>query len=131
MELWTLKLWDLETGREISTLRGHKNSVNAVAIAPDGQIAVSASSDNTLKLWNLQTGRDFSSLSSHLKLLKLWDLETQREISTLKGHKESVNAVVITPDGQTAVSASSDYTLKLWNLQTGREISTLLVITIW
>ncbi|MDT9308799.1 MAG: hypothetical protein P5702_26830 [Limnospira sp. PMC 1291.21] len=32
----TLKLWDLERGTELATLRGHSWSVNAVAIAPDG-----------------------------------------------------------------------------------------------
>ncbi|MEH2059517.1 MAG: WD40 repeat domain-containing protein [Nostoc sp.] len=103
----TLKLWDLETGKEISTLRGHKDSVNTVVITPDGQTAVSASSDNTLKLWDLETGK---------------------EISTLRGHNDSVNAVVITPNGQTAISVSNSlelWTLKLWDLETKREISTL------
>ncbi|MGJ5629647.1 WD40 repeat domain-containing protein [Nostoc sp. CALU 1950] len=33
----TLKVWDLQTGKEISTLTGHNNSVRAVAIAPDGK----------------------------------------------------------------------------------------------
>jgi WD40 repeat protein len=33
----TLKIWDTETGTEVRTLTGHTNSVNAVAIAPDGK----------------------------------------------------------------------------------------------
>ena len=52
----TLKLWDLQTGRELATLRGHSWSVEAVAIASDGFRAVSASWDNTLKLWDLEGG---------------------------------------------------------------------------
>ncbi|MEX6775516.1 WD40 repeat domain-containing protein [Limnospira fusiformis] len=35
---------------------GHSNGVEAVAIAPDGFLAVSASWDNTLKLLDLETG---------------------------------------------------------------------------
>ncbi|MEB3829420.1 WD40 repeat domain-containing protein, partial [Phormidium sp. CCY1219] len=35
----TLKLWDLETGTELATLRGHSAWVNAVAITPDGKRA--------------------------------------------------------------------------------------------
>jgi WD40 repeat protein len=40
-------------------------------------------------------------------------------VRTLKGHSNSVRGVAMTPDGQRAVSASSDYTLKVWDLETG------------
>ncbi|MDT9183853.1 MAG: WD40 repeat domain-containing protein, partial [Limnospira sp. PMC 289.06] len=60
----TLKLWDLEQGRELATLSGHSGWVNAVAIAPDGKRAVSASSDNTLKLWDLATGEEIASFTA-------------------------------------------------------------------
>ncbi|MCT7964639.1 hypothetical protein NG791_28590 [Laspinema sp. D1] len=77
----------------------------AVAIAPDGKQAVSASSDNTLKLWDLATGS---------------------ELATLSGHSGSVEAVAITPDGKQAVSASNDETLKLWDLATGKVLATFI-----
>ncbi|WP_051041501.1 WD40 repeat domain-containing protein [Oscillatoria nigro-viridis] len=46
-------------------------------------------------------------------------------VHTLHGHSCSVTSVVITPDGQTVVSGSSDSTIKLWNLNTGQELHTL------
>jgi hypothetical protein len=52
-----LKVWDLGSGRELRTLTGHTDSVNAVGVTPDEQRAVSASSDQTLKVWELETGR--------------------------------------------------------------------------
>ena len=52
-----LKVWDLESGREVQTLQGHTLSVNAVAVTPDGKRAVSGSDDNTLKVWDLESGR--------------------------------------------------------------------------
>ena len=39
-------------GALLRTLTGHTSGVYAVAIAPDGKFAVSASSDNTLKGWD-------------------------------------------------------------------------------
>lgn len=89
-------------GPLLRTLEGHSGLVIAVAITPDGQAAVSASSDHTLKVWDLKSG-------------------TQRH--SLKGHRHSVKAVAITPDGQAAVSASYDNTLKVWDLSTGKEIA--------
>nr|MDZ8045166.1 serine/threonine protein kinase [Nostoc sp. DedQUE02] len=56
----THKQWDLQTGKEISTLTGNNRGVTAVAIAPDGKTAVSGSYDNTLKQWDLQTGKEIS-----------------------------------------------------------------------
>jgi WD40 repeat protein len=61
----TLKVWDLDTGRELRTLQGHSGGVNGVAISPDGRHAVSASYDNTLKVWDLETGRELRTLEGH------------------------------------------------------------------
>ncbi|MEH2421976.1 MAG: AAA-like domain-containing protein, partial [Nostoc sp.] len=49
----TIKLWNLETGKEITTLRGHSDSVNSVVFSRDGKTLASASHDKTIKLWNL------------------------------------------------------------------------------
>ena len=39
----TLKVWDLDSGEELRTLRGHAGRVDAVALTADGRRAVSAS----------------------------------------------------------------------------------------
>ncbi|MDZ7967005.1 MAG: hypothetical protein RM368_18865, partial [Nostoc sp. DedSLP03] len=65
-------------GRLLRTLNGHRYSVNAVAVTPNGQQVISASDDKTLKVWNLTTGE---------------------EQFTLNGHRYSVNAVAVTPNG--------------------------------
>ena len=49
----TLKVWELESGRELQTLSGNAGWVRAVALTPDPWRAVSASADRTLKVWEL------------------------------------------------------------------------------
>ena len=46
-------------------------------------------------------------------------------LRTLVGHTSSVDAVAITPDGLTAISASNDKTLKIWDIDSGTEVRTL------
>ena len=59
----TLKVWELESGRELQTLQGHTYGVNAVAVTPDGRRAVSASQDHTLKVWELESGATIATFS--------------------------------------------------------------------
>ena len=57
----TIKIWNLNTGKEIRTLLAHSSDVNAIAISPNGHLMVSASDDKTVKLWNLNTGKKLRS----------------------------------------------------------------------
>jgi WD40 repeat protein len=52
----TLKVWELESGRELRALEGYSNLVSGMPVTPDGRRAVSASVDNTLKVWDLERG---------------------------------------------------------------------------
>ncbi len=143
----TIKIWNLNEGKELNTLRGHTNWVYSVAISPDGQTLVSGSKDQTVKVWNLNTGQQLRSLTRHTsyvdtvaispdgqkiasgsydKTIKIWNLKTGQELATLKGHLGEVLSVAISPDGQKLASGSTDKTIKIWNLNTGQEIRTLL-----
>ena len=47
----TIKLWDLDQRREVSTLRGHILSVVSLKVLKNGHL-VSCSADDSLKIWN-------------------------------------------------------------------------------
>ena len=61
----TLKVWDLQQGKELHTLRGHDTSVNTVAVTQDGKIAVSGGRDRTLRVWDLNRGKSLKTLKGH------------------------------------------------------------------
>ena len=48
----TIRLWNPETGRHLTTFYGHSGNVNAVAFSPDGTTLASGSDDDTIKLWS-------------------------------------------------------------------------------
>ena len=52
----SIKIWDIESGKEIKKLNGHSECVYSVAISSDNKYIVSGSGDNSIKIWNLQSG---------------------------------------------------------------------------
>ncbi|MDB9401939.1 hypothetical protein PN459_18455, partial [Microcystis aeruginosa CS-567/02-A1] len=130
----------------IRTLTGHSDSVNAIALTPDGKTVISGSRDKTIKIWDVETGAEKFTLTGHSysvnaialtpdgktvisgsydKTIKIWDVVTGAEKFTLTGHSNSVNAIAVTPDGKTVISGSRDKTIKIWDVVTGAEKFTL------
>src|SRR5262249_1608275 len=56
----TVRLWDLETGKEVRRFEGHEGKVRAVAFSADGKQAVSGTilGDPTLRVWGVETGKE-------------------------------------------------------------------------
>lgn len=145
----TVKLWDVATGKEILTFKGHKAQLNidqvwSVAFSPDGKWIASASYDQTVKLWDPVTGKELLSLKhpdlvysmavspngkrlasgSRDKSVRVWDTATGKKLLTLKGHTIGVVSIAFSPDGKRLASGDSDTSVKLWDPATGKELLT-------
>ena len=102
----TVRLWELPSGRELLTLRGHQGqtgdeeidpftgrilgrsrSVRSVAFNPDGSRLASAEYDRVVRVWDTETGKEF----------KTYRFDSAR-----------INAVAFSPDGQRLAAAGSN-----------------------
>ena len=94
----SVRIWNLETGKEVGVLRGHTRGVRALQF--DATKLVTGSMDSTLKIWNWRTG------------------ECMR---TLRGHSDAV--ICLTYDKQLLISGSVDSTIRVWDFGTGEGYS--------
>src|ERR1700740_3336724 len=59
----TVKLWEVKTGREVQTFKGHVGDVNAADISPDEKLVASGADDKSVRIWDLRTGQELHNLS--------------------------------------------------------------------
>jgi WD40 repeat protein len=90
-----IEIWDLVQEERIGRFEAHKDTIRALAIAPDGKTAISVSEDASIAVW---------------------DLRASQRYTRLEGHSGVVEVAVVTDDGTRVVSAGRDGTLRIWDL---------------
>ena len=139
----TVKLWDVGTRHNITTLTARANSV---ALSADGTILASGSYDGTIELWDIATQQNIDTFEGHTDAvssmalsadgtilasgsydgtIELWDIATQQNIDTFEGHTDAVSSVALSADGAILASGSCDGTTKLWDVATQQNIDIL------
>jgi WD40 repeat protein len=58
----TVKLWSVDTYKEINTLKGHSDHAISVAFSSNSKYLVSGSFDRTVKLWSLESQTEIKTL---------------------------------------------------------------------
>jgi WD40 repeat protein len=106
-----IRLYDLNTGREVRRLKGHASFVWSVAFSPDGRRAVSGSGEMK---------EDKGKWQPVDCTVRVWDLETGREVRRFEGPAESVRSVAYSPDGRHVAAGSRDSIIRLWDTASGQ-----------
>ena len=151
----TVRLWDVDSGGQISILTEHIGQVNRVSFGRDDRTLASISYENgSVHKWDLDTGRPKFTISGHFPAgtnieqqvifspdgktlasidtndgaIRLWNVATGRQRSSLNGCLgvgQHIRSVSFSPDGKTLASGGSDSMMRLWDVASGREIAAL------
>ncbi|MBE9077385.1 hypothetical protein IQ241_08755 [Romeria aff. gracilis LEGE 07310] len=100
----SIRLWNIETGKNFSTLQGHTDQVFSLSVSAASQRLASGGTDRTVRLWSLSSGQC---------------------LRTLQGHRDWVRTVALSSDGSFLVSGSDDQTIRFWDVNTGQCLKTL------
>lgn len=90
----TVRVWNLDSGEEVRTLRGHTRAVRALQF--DQMLLFTGAMDGTVRMWNWRAGEC---------------------LRVLEGHTDGV--VSLNYNGYLLASGSADSTIQVWNFRTG------------
>ena len=137
----TVRLYDVQSGKEQKVWKKHSRGVLVVAVSPDGKTIVTGGDDKLIRGWDITTGEERFVLSGHDhsvlclafspsgkslasggydKTVRVWDL-AKRTCRIFGGHSGSVNSVAFSPTDSQLASAGSDHTILIRNLTTDKE----------
>jgi len=134
----TLKLWDIENGRQIRTFTKHLGGVNTAAFSPDSKQILSCDFSQ-IKLWNTETGMEigyindwsiesvaFSPNGEHFlfgtyKNIIIADMESMEVINVFPGNDMHSVSTVYSNDGK-KIFSYTDGNIIIWDVESGLEI---------
>jgi WD40 repeat protein len=149
----SVRLWDVETGKELLKLDGHSQPVSYVQFLPGGRSAISVSAEGEARVWDIEQGREarricrrcsgqgvalspdgkfFVTGSYPENSARLWAVETGREIRELAGNRAQIRGAAFSPDGKLVltgggnfVRGGGDTSLRIWGVTTGKELRSM------
>jgi WD40 repeat protein len=120
-----IRLWDVETGKPLAKLQGHRGRITALAFFPHDKILASAGNgkfesplyqDDAIHLWDVPTGRLLETMPQEAHQFALTDdgrsLVAVRDYTTVIGKKQF----------RAKINRQANSEMSLWNVTRGFEI---------
>jgi WD40 repeat protein len=104
-----IRVLELDTGREVRRLEGHRATVCVIAVSPDGRSLVSA-----------DEGPNRFGEGERIKTsVRLWDLNSGKLRRQWLGHEEQVTSLEFSPAGRVVLVADARDNLLLYDVASG------------
>jgi WD40 repeat protein len=135
-------IWQANSGKIITSYRGHMRFVRSVSWSPDGRFIASGGEygDNTVQIWEAFTGQHLYTHSTQYRIfaapwspqdayiasasfdgsVQVWDARDGKICTTYLGHTGPVYTTAWSPDGAILISADHHGTMHLWSAQSGQ-----------
>lgn len=140
-----IQIWEVASGRQIITLRGHQGWIWSIAFSPDAQLLVSGSDDHFVKVWDIKTGKCLQTLKGHANspnAVRLDDSAAneagahsvtvagqdsdfwhptllEQQIEAHQGHFYLFRSLAYSPDASTLALSTRTSAIKVLSIQTG------------
>ena len=101
-----IRLWEVESRKQVAISQYHNASVESVALSPDGTLLAAGCQDGAVELW---------------------DIGSRKRIDVIQGHDAMVQCVVFSPDGRLLASSAKEHA-RLWDIQDRREIASSITL---
>ncbi len=143
-EMWDIKIWGIENGECLRTIKGYEEKIDILKITPDGKYIVAVSShNNKIIIWDFKSGELLHKInistnsiniapdSKHIitgdnnKALKIWDIKSGKCLRTLQGHNKTISYVLISSNGEYIISADVSNIIKIWNTKSNECLRTI------
>jgi WD40 repeat protein len=138
----TMRLWDLNTGKELMSFKGHTKQVWGVAFVPHSKYVLSASWDESVRMWDTTTGKDVYTFRHPIdvngvtvskdgkwmltccddKYMRLFDLTTKQEVKKYGPHDNFCYTGAFSPNGLYVASGGADKQAFVYDLKTGKVV---------
>ncbi|KAF3920091.1 Beta-TrCP [Arthrobotrys entomopaga] len=116
-----IKIWNADTGAELSTIQGHTGNINRIVFLPDwNELNTLHGHKDPVSSLSFAPDSKIITAVSFDTTIKLWDPIRGTELNTLYDESRSwISSVEFSPNSKMLVSASEDGLVKLWDVVTG------------